>query len=473
VLRASTDSTVELTLTWGEGPTAHVLATAYLAPGARFVLGEAPGCDAIVPVDALGALQADVVRWETLAGGEAAPFAIAPPSARVGVWVDGEAVAITPGPILLTTPVVVRASFGGFSLRARLVSRDEPEDEVRRAPPFDRRTLGTIALSAALHATAFTIFALASSAPEQTARDALTTRQRLLAASAAREAESPPPPPSRAWAQEVSRRRASAGAPLDVPRPPLPSRVPSADQGGPELLAPSAARTAAIAGVGKDGFIALLRGLKADAEKSKPWTDALAAIGTDDAHGAHAQALFGAESAASAGVGDLRLSGTGLGGGGKVGSGGELKGMLGGLTTDIVKDQIHAMDPDGIGFSRVRDTRGRLERHPPPPPRIPRHVIDGIVRANGQRFEMCLAMGQRTNPRLAGRVDVSFVIGVDGQVTAARDVGGVLADDRVRQCVVRIFFGLTFPRPPSGGTQDVTYPMSLGSLASSDADDSH
>ncbi len=86
-----------------------------------------------------------------------------------------------------------------------------------------------------------------------------------------------------------------------------------------------------------------------------------------------------------------------------------------------------------------------------------------MLRANAGRFRMCLEPGLRRNPRLAGRVNVAFVIGADGRVTTAHDAGGALDDDQVRRCVVQTFFGLSFPRPPLG-TQAVTFPIGLGDL---------
>ena len=88
-------------------------------------------------------------------------------------------------------------------------------------------------------------------------------------------------------------------------------------------------------------------------------------------------------------------------------------------------------------------------------------VIQRIVRLNSGRFVGCYKDGLRTNPSLSGRVSVAFVIGRDGSVTTANDTSGSdIADHNVRACVVKSFYGLSFPEP-AGGIVSVTYPFSF------------
>jgi hypothetical protein len=82
--------------------------------------------------------------------------------------------------------------------------------------------------------------------------------------------------------------------------------------------------------------------------------------------------------------------------------------------------------------------------------RLPPEVVARIVRQNYGRFRLCYENGLRDNPNLQGQVGVRFVIGRDGAVGDARNGGSDLPDNRVVQCVVRAFMGLSYPQPESG-----------------------
>jgi hypothetical protein len=51
-----------------------------------------------------------------------------------------------------------------------------------------------------------------------------------------------------------------------------------------------------------------------------------------------------------------------------------------------------------------------------------------------------------------------FTIGRDGAVMSAMDGGSDLPDATVKACVVRAFYGVSFPQP-EGGIVQVTYPI--------------
>ncbi len=88
-------------------------------------------------------------------------------------------------------------------------------------------------------------------------------------------------------------------------------------------------------------------------------------------------------------------------------------------------------------------------------------VIQRIVRLNSGRFVGCYQDGLRQNPNLEGRVAVNFMIGRDGSVTMASDTAGSdLPNGDVRACVVKSFYGLSFPEP-AGGTVRVSYPFTF------------
>jgi hypothetical protein len=90
--------------------------------------------------------------------------------------------------------------------------------------------------------------------------------------------------------------------------------------------------------------------------------------------------------------------------------------------------------------------------------RLPREVIERIVRQNFGRFRLCYENGLRNNPKLQGRVSVRFVIGRNGIVSNVSNGSSTLPDGGVVSCVVRAFYGLSFAQP-EGGIVTVTYPI--------------
>ena len=90
--------------------------------------------------------------------------------------------------------------------------------------------------------------------------------------------------------------------------------------------------------------------------------------------------------------------------------------------------------------------------------RLPPEVIQRIVRQNFGRFRLCYENGLRGSPSLQGRVAVRFVIGRDGAVSNVANGGSDLPDASVVSCVVRAFYGLSFPQPENG-IVTVTYPI--------------
>src|SRR5262249_13366844 len=62
-------------------------------------------------------------------------------------------------------------------------------------------------------------------------------------------------------------------------------------------------------------------------------------------------------------------------------------------------------------------------------------------------FRLCYENGLRNNPNLQGRVAVRFVIGHDGAVSNVANGGSDMPDSGVVSCVVRAYYGLSFPDP--------------------------
>ena len=158
------------------------------------------------------------------------------------------------------------------------------------------------------------------------------------------------------------------------------------------------------------------------------------------------------------GAGGLGLSGVGEGGGGR----GE------GIGLGNIGTLGHgAGTGTGQGFGNGHGRLGGAHQTKSPSlrqgatqvnGRLPPEVIQRIVRQNFGRFRLCYENGLRTNPNLAGRVQVKFVIDRSGAVSTASDGGSDLPDQGVVGCVVRGFGNLSFPQP-EGGIVTVVYPI--------------
>ncbi len=86
----------------------------------------------------------------------------------------------------------------------------------------------------------------------------------------------------------------------------------------------------------------------------------------------------------------------------------------------------------------------------------PPEVIQRVVRANFGRFRSCYEESLRNSPNLLGRVEVTFLIETDGQVSAVLASGDIVSD-AVISCVGTAFEALRFPRPVK--RLQVSYPI--------------
>ena len=226
-----------------------------------------------------------------------------------------------------------------------------------------------------------------------------------------------------------------------------------------------AARTFGMIGLLGAGEAAAVRSM----EGPSPWgsNDPFAAMG----------GMLGHLTGASEGAGGLALTGTGEGGGGRgegiglgtIGTIGHTDGRdgfgTGGAGNKLLG--IGFGSAWGGGWGRDRIARAAVVRwghwgHGVVG-RLPAETIQRIVRANFGRFRACYENGLRGNPGLVGRVSVRFVIGRDGAVSSVADGGSDIPDAAVTSCVVRAFYGLSFPQP-EGGIVSVTYPISFTTI---------
>ncbi|MBK6694171.1 MAG: AgmX/PglI C-terminal domain-containing protein [Myxococcales bacterium] len=228
-------------------------------------------------------------------------------------------------------------------------------------------------------------------------------------------------------------------------------------QGPQDNPDPHLARQAALKEAAEFGMIGLLNvGGGADPNApTAPW-------GREDSLGNDPMSargnMWGDSIGDAFGAGGLGLSGVGEGGGGR----GEGIGL-----GNIGTIGHGAGTGTGQGFGNGHGRIGGSHKTKAPSlrqgqtqvnGRLPPEVIQRIVRQNFGRFRLCYENGLRTNPSLAGRVAVKFVIDRSGAVSTAQDGGSDLPDQAAVQCVVRGFGNLSFPQP-EGGIVTVVYPI--------------
>ncbi|NUP07420.1 MAG: energy transducer TonB [Polyangiaceae bacterium] len=209
------------------------------------------------------------------------------------------------------------------------------------------------------------------------------------------------------------------------------------------------------------GMIELLGNLNSPAGgpdvPSAPWGKVAMGPDASNANGA----MWGDEIGDSFGWGGVDLSGTGERGGGPFGGN-----YLGGIGTvgNGNGDCLGALCGNGSSNGFLPGTHKPTGAKPPRPGpmtssgRIPAEVIQRVVRQSFGRFRGCYESALRTNPNLSGRVAVAFTIGRDGSVGMVGNAGSDLPDANVVACVVKQFYGLSFPAP-EGGVVKVTYPI--------------
>ena len=87
-------------------------------------------------------------------------------------------------------------------------------------------------------------------------------------------------------------------------------------------------------------------------------------------------------------------------------------------------------------------------------------VVKKVVQQNFAQLRYCVERGWITNPSMAGRLTVKFVVGPDGTVTssAIKSATGTI-DSSTQTCVSQRFMRWTFPKPENGGITIVEVPV--------------
>jgi hypothetical protein len=420
---------VEVTVLWGT----TVLEVAHLAPPRPFYVGHGDDVDYVLPPELAAFERAAIVELD------AGIRPVAPPGATLA----GDEVR-----------------FGELAFRIARVSAGR---RLPRALGLGTRGLGgafvvsVASVAAFLGALAYYTPALGASLDDELDRDRLETMRTYLNAQAEREREREIDQNSQAAAAEGGGTpgQAARGPEGKMGRPDRPSvNKRTAIAGGGELVLQ---RDAVLKAAQSFGLVGMLASMNARALPSALWgADVASGPDASDAWGE----LFGKEPGESGGLGGLRLSGIGSGGGDR----GDWIGLgsIGTCGTNC------GTGPGSSGIGRSFGGTG--PGHHPTGPRLtlvgstnvsghlPPEVIQRIVRQNYGRFRGCYESGLRGNPNLTGRVTARFIIGRDGAVSNAANGGSDLPDSGVVSCVLSQFYGLSFPSPENG-IVTVSYPI--------------
>ncbi len=467
---------VEVVILWGT-TTLHV---SHLTPPRSFYVGEEESkhvhCDYFVPAEKLGATRAPIV----LADAAGTVSVVLPPGARGTLEIDGQpkttlAQAIESGraqpcaelsgahQIALPKGSKARVELGDLAFQVSTVAAGKV---VAGHVQLDTQGALYTGLSAAVHLGLIAAFAFFMPPLGATDSDGISTDQQFLLQqylNAAAEREPEQKDTEQVTETKADNQEGGSGTRAKGEEGKMGLATAAATngrygvQGDKNNPDPHIARQAALRDAAEFGMIGLLNaGAGGDPNApTAPW-------GRDDSSGVDALSargnMWGDQIGDSFGAGGLGLSGIGEGGGGR----GEGIGL-----GNIGTIGHGAGAGTGQGFGNGHGTIGGSHRPKPPLVRIgsstvsgrlPPEVIQRIVRQNFGRFRLCYENGLRNNPNLQGRVGVRFVIGRDGAVSQVGNGGSDLPDSGVVSCVVRAFYGLSFPQPENG-IVTVVYPI--------------
>lgn len=88
-------------------------------------------------------------------------------------------------------------------------------------------------------------------------------------------------------------------------------------------------------------------------------------------------------------------------------------------------------------------------------------IIRRIGRAHLGEVEDCFAPAFARDPDLAGRVEIAFTVGPNGEVSASRVHDSTIKDPQPGVCLARTVRGWKFPRPDDGGAATIRLPIVL------------
>lgn len=184
---------------------------------------------------------------------------------------------------------------------------------------------------------------------------------------------------------------------------------------------------------------------------------------TESGHDAQSVAgnLDGDTLGESGGMGGLGRVGTGIGANGN-GEGTIGTGRLGTLGSGTCDGADCRYGNTAGTRMRSRASAGiHAVAHNPVVTGVSPDVIRRVVLRNLRQVNHCYEQGLATNPQLAGRVAVRFVIASTGSVLAATVADSNLGLPSVDQCITNAVQRWNFTLPADSGAVTVTYPFSL------------
>jgi len=448
---------VEAVLRW-QG---DVLETKHFDAGAAITLGETDACDFMVPGAAIGSEWAEIVGASAKGG---ATLVRAPSSASMlvdGLFRDARE------PLDLRTGHTCLLTFGEFSLDLRVVPAGR-KTTVGFLESIRETALGSVGASAMMHAAIFASLALflprlSDDDAEGIDRDRIYTMGKLLDSAAERERErmASQDTGSTSDSGQSGGQTAGESGKMGTTSKTEGHLSVKGDAKPNEITLPREKQLEMAKEFGMNQLLGTMA-MAFDNGKSIPWGDVQNGADKET----HLGNMWAPDIGDASGFG-WGLSGTGEGGGCQGGpcTGVGLNGISG-LGIGIGKCENPPCDGLGRGHGHLPGTYVpksgpglRWAKEIDVNGHIPPEVIQRIVRQNGGRFRNCYENGLRQNPALSGRVAVKFIIGRDGDVSMSADSGqSDMPDMSVRACVVKSFYGITFPAP-QGGTVQVTYPL--------------
>lgn len=455
------EEAIEIVIQWG----ASILHVAHLSPPRSFYVGE-ENADFVLPENALGAKRLPVV----LVGEDKIARVVVAASAIGSIENNGQASAIDAtntepcaalagaSQIAVNLGAKAKIEIGGITLH---VSRVKAGKKVKGGMVFDKKGLPWHGLSFLVHAgllaaAAYFLPPMGSDEESSIDNDKLTFMQQALNVTAEKEQE-------KKEADVVENQDKTPGGSEGTRSIGSEGKMGSTTSrntsgkfaifGPKDNTDPQVAKAAALSDAQTFGMIGLISSMSGGDPNAvtAPWggdisvgNDSRSALGN----------MWGASLDEAAGAGGLGFSGLEQGGGGKgegigigrVGTIGTDLGNQGGFSRGLTQ-KTHVAKPPRVRAEGVT-TSGRL----------PGEVIQRIVRQNFGRYRFCYEQGLRGNPNLQGRVAVRFVIGRDGGVSQVQNGGSDMPDANVVSCVVRSFYGLSFPAPENG-IVTVNYPI--------------